>query len=71
MRFEGFIKLTHGYINSNLPLQITKNVIDHQVNTYIEHQGQDPQSLTDMQRKNFEQEMIEENYPGIEYRRNI
>ena len=41
------------------------------MNTYIENQGQDPQKLNDMERKKFEQEMIEKNYPGVEYHINI
>ena len=39
-------------------------MIDHQVDSYIESQGKDPEILTPAEREDYAKAMIHEQYPG-------
>ena len=39
-------------------------MIDHQVDSYIESQGKDPEILTPAEREDYAKAMIREQYPG-------
>ena len=43
---------------------MTKNVIDYQVARYAREKGQDPENITEEERKDLREEMISKNYPG-------
>ena len=44
--------------------KVTKNVINHQVNTYIESKGMDPHTMSKEEKDKHKGAMFKEMYPG-------
>ena len=47
-------------------IQVTKNVIQHQLNTYIESKGRDPQKLSAEEMNDYKEEMMDKLFRGKE-----
>ena len=64
MRCENYSKITiivlWGYL-----FKVTKNVINHQLNTYIESKGIDPRKMSEEERDEHKGAMFQEMYPGM------
>ena len=47
-------------------LQVTKNVINYQINNFIESNGKNPDTMNAAEKENYVEAMIRELYPGQE-----
>ena len=70
MRCENYSKITiivlWGYL-----FKVTKNVINHQLNTYIESKGMDPHKMSKEEKDEHKGAMLQEMYEGRKNKRRI
>ena len=50
-----------------MPLQVSQNVIKHQLRRYVKYLQRDPDGLSDAELISLRAEMMDNLYPGYEY----
>ena len=62
-----FLKWSNGNKDIQIShIKVTNNVINHQVNNYIESKGKNPHTMSEAEKDKHKSEMFEDLYPGRE-----